>query len=86
MKTTSRKTRTSAAKVTRRNEPHIVSDKKFTATSAQADIESILANARRMLPRRDYLTLCTNVADGAQMRVDAVHEEIATEYHEDRDV
>ncbi len=77
---TTKKTKTTTS------EPHQVSNRVFSVANAHADVDSILANAKRMMSRSDYLELCVRVADNANDRSDAVHEEIQKEHHEDRDV
>jgi len=73
-------------KKTTSSEPHKVSARLFTVANAFGDIESILANAKRLMSRSEYLDLCVRVCDDAQDRSDAIHEEIRKEHHEDRDV
>lgn len=68
------------------SEPHVVSNRKFTVQTANDDINGVLGQAERMLPRKDYIDLLVRIVDSTQERLDAKNEEIAKELHEDRDV
>lgn len=87
MKTTKGKTKKTmpTTMTTDRSEPHVVSDKVFTVTSALKDIESVLGNARRMFDRKAYMDLLVRVNDDTQERLNTCNDEIGAEMHERRD-